>query len=122
MDDNSFIRRLADTEWPEFALLLLDEQPWRQVCERLAESPEMPRIVIRGAEDSELLIANTEQYDRAAYQKVSDWVNERLRPQGVRMDPYRCESCEQTFLWVHKKPRAWIVCDTCGGRAERTTT
>ena len=123
-----------EIQWPEDSLLLVNRDNWRDLCDELGESPDNVVIDIEGApvsfslrhgdtvENTVLQIADTEVYDRDAYRRVNQVVNERLRPVGTRMDPFKCESCGGEYLFVSKKARAAIVCDGCGGQAERTTT
>lgn len=129
------IKELMEIQWPADALLLVDRADWRDLCDELGESPDNVVVDIEGASPSflpssvegpsprtVLQVADMEVYDRAAYRRVNQVVNERLRPVGTRMDPFKCESCGGEYLFVSKKARASIVCDGCGSQAERTTT
>ena len=123
-DLNSFVHHLGDTVWPSGSMLLLDDDDFAELVERLAEPPEALTITVRGADGTEVEIAGTVTYDRGAYKRANEVLNMRLRPRGISMVPYACESCDGQILFVTKTPKDYLshVCEVCNGRMKRGTT
>lgn len=123
-DLNSFVHHLGDTVWPKGAMLLLDDDDYAELCERLAEPEEALTITVRGAGESEVEIAGTVTYDHGAYKRANEVINMRIRPRGTSMVPYACESCDEKILLVTKTPKNVLgrPCEVCGGRMTRGTS
>lgn len=124
VDIQAFARKLSDVTYPPGAMLLLDAEDYQELRDHLLQPPGLMWFSVRGAEDSELQVAETEVYDRGAYKRANEVMNERLRPRGVQMTPYECssETCGQKILLVTKHPKATAVCDDCGGQMQRSVT
>lgn len=123
-DLNSFVHHLGDTVWPAGAMLLLDDDDFEELRERLLEPEEALTITVRGADDTEVEIAGTVTYDRGAYKRANEVINMRIRPRGKSMVPYACESCDEQILLVTKTPKNVLqqACEVCNGRMVRGTS
>ena len=123
-DIRSVIRHLSDVSWPAGSMLLVDIEDYELLKTELLHVSTEAIIPLRGAEGTKLEIADAYQYDRAAYKRANQVMNERIRPRGTQMEPYACESCDHQILLVTKSPKHVLghPCDVCQGRMVRTTT
>ena len=103
-------------------MLLVEADDYEMLRKQLLAAEGLNYFEIRGAEGSVLEICGTEVYDRGAYKRANEVMNERIRPRGTSMVPYACESCDHQILLVTKKPTAARNCEVCQGRMVRTTT
>ncbi len=135
-----FIQQLSAIDWPAGSMLLLDDQDYQAVRKELLEPEELNFIEIKGIERSTLEVFSIETYDRGAYKRANEYVNQRLRPRNLSLVPYDCvggvprggtetdqsqwpsSGCGHKVLMVTSRPKGQVLCDECGGRMERTTT
>ena len=115
-------RELSDVDWPEGVMVILALTDYEELRKELLEPEGLAWITIRAANGSMVEVCETEVYDRAAYKRANEVMNERIRPRGTQMHPYVCESCEHQILLVTKAPKAQTNCEVCQGRMVRTTT
>lgn len=121
-DPRALIRNLSDVTWPQGAMLLVEGEDYEMLRKQTLAAERLNYFEIRASGGSVLEICGTEVYDRGAYRRSSEVMNSRIRPRGISMVPYACESCENQILLVTKKPTAARRCEVCQGRMVRTTT
>ena len=115
-------RQLSDVDWPAGVMVILEETIYEELRKELLEPEGLAWITIRAAAGSTVEVCETVNYDRAAYRRANEVMNERIRPRGTQMHPYACESCDHQILLVTKAPKAQTNCEVCQGRMVRTTT